>query len=611
MIEIVRIYAELTESEYIRRHVDGGFVIEDPAGWLNIEVPIAEDIFSGVAEEYQLNANNYTMQLGTTAEGLNLLTIQEKTTYGNNAEGPLRMVKEVLTRVQHRSSPLAVRHYLQMVNATPTLAAQLLAYMRSNRNYNQMRTNQAILLTALLMNESEDSLGQMISRFAAQNILSNMRANQIKLVYQILTDITRIRKPQNVTIEQVPRYDGKGTVERVTVSRFNVPSGTKRAVHVWLANLSESDMDYLWLNYKRILRSIVFGTQTPLRENAYTYLQALVNEEHAEGSLFHTLKNFDKLNEDERYEFIIENRIPYQVVLSKLSGNLQLTDWAATLAVATPNELRRFHNSMERMGIFEVAELKSLYDERMTKTEDRVGLATQMALAEATNNNEVKASVVASVERKVKSQAIDGDIVLCVDVSGSLTQGKAASVRIAPVLITQAEAGAGSCTTLVYNTGCALVTGNSMNAFKMNLAAITPRGGTEWTSCWNYMMSNGLTPDVVFVITDQGEQRHYQKITRAIQMFSEMHGYVPVINILNVGNSTNCYETALKNAGLTEDSDYNVMNAHDLRNVDMDQVVALASRGNIWQQTHAEIEEIDISQLMAPQHYDLVLRAMG
>lgn len=305
------------------------------------------------------------------------------------------------------------------------------------------------------------------------------------------------------------------------------------------------------------------------------YVQRILfDKDYPEDSIFNKVKNLPLMSSKEQAGFIIENKIPFIIVLGVLKVNKEDVDPDLVLALMermTGQQLISNAKFIHSLGVKNNNILKIAYDEAFKRalkdqrvTVGKVSKAIDSFKLDEDSNKDTINSLVNVQEKKLDNSKIEGDWVILGDCSGSMDKSIEFSKSIASYVARSVE---GKVYLIFFHSlPLALdVTGKTLKEIKDMTYHIKAAGGTFCGCGLELLREKKIEVNGIAIVTDGGDhgsKEFYQSykdycnelsIQPSIYMY-KVSGEYDTMSKLCITNGIDININDLRRGKITEDS---------------------------------------------------------
>ena len=265
-----------------------------------------------------------------------------------------------------------------------------------------------------------------------------------------------------------------------------------------------------------------------------------------EVDILEVLKNTEDSNV--QAQIIIDNKIPYRQATSVIK-DLTLAVWVALIEVMTVSEAVNSRAAVENSGILNDPAIRSLYEAKLKKAvaDKKVSAATLGERKSVKGKDESLNEIIKSVEQaKADTEVgITDNVLLAVDTSGSMQSAIELAKKVGPYL---ARICKGQLEIICFNDSAFMVEygKGTISDFQKGFSLIRASGQTSLGSALKKSIANKFIPDIMILITDQGE--NYNPLLSEVYKDIKNKGDVRFI-FINVGGMTHSVAESLEKLG--------------------------------------------------------------
>jgi hypothetical protein len=210
---------------------------------------------------------------------------------------------------------------------------------------------------------------------------------------------------------------------------------------------------------------------------------------------------------NEQAEIIIANHIPYRQATSVVK-KMTPAVWVALIEVMTVSEAVNARASVEASGILNDDNIRAMYETKLAKaaTDSRVATST-LGERKSVKGKDERLNTIVKVAEQTKIDntiGITEDVLLAVDISGSMQTAIELAKRVGPYLATVCK---GKLEVMCFNETAVKINygSGSMEDFKKGFSLIRANGQTSLGAPLMKAISDKFIPDICIYVTDQGE----------------------------------------------------------------------------------------------------------
>lgn len=309
-----------------------------------------------------------------------------------------------------------------------------------------------------------------------------------------------------------------------------------------------SRFDGVAIRNRKALKSVYTHYHIKPNERAQAIL---FDDNPPEDSKLGVLKQIANSNDvREQVRLVVENKIPY-VVASSVLPKMTPAVGVALIEVMSPTEALNSRGWVEKSGLLQVPEIRDAYTAKISQATKSAASIEFRKSAQGTDADIQKVVEQAKEEAVKKQQRITQNIALLVDKSGSMEAALAVAIkfgeRIAPICD-------GELAVIAFNDYAQelkVADVHSLSAWQQAFKGIRCSGYTSMRSGLELALRNGYTPQIVVVITDEGENRD---IYANLLTQMESRGLdVPHTVCLSVGTHGTIFTNRIEQAGFRVD----------------------------------------------------------
>ena len=269
------------------------------------------------------------------------------------------------------------------------------------------------------------------------------------------------------------------------------------------------------------------------------YAQAILFDDvPPEGSMPWVIKQVVAMDDiTDKARMIMQYRLPYAVASSLMPKTVEAG--IALVDIMTPTQALNSRSWVEKLGILEIPEVKSVYLSKLSQATASVASAEFRKSAQGADT-EVQAAISSAKEKAVQlSDRIDRDTLLLVDKSGSMENAiefaQHTASRIAPLCD-------GEFMVVAFDTNGRIITANdnSLSSWQSAFRMIRANGGTSVGAGLSTALNAGFMPEQIVVITDE-EENNQPYYANVLQQFTCVTGLVVHTYIVNLPMSGGGY----------------------------------------------------------------------
>jgi hypothetical protein len=208
----------------------------------------------------------------------------------------------------------------------------------------------------------------------------------------------------------------------------------------------------------------------------------------------------------EQVRLVIENKIPY-VVASSVLPKMTPAVGVALIEVMSPTEALNSRGWVEKSGLLQVPEIRDAYTNKIKQATKSAASIENRKSAQGTDQGIQEAVNQAKEESVAKQQRITQNLLLMVDISGSMEAAIGVAIkfgeRIAPLCD-------GEICVVAFNDYAReikVTDTHSLNAWQQAFKGIRCGGYTSMQAGIELAYKNGYSPQIVVTVTDEGENR--------------------------------------------------------------------------------------------------------
>lgn len=252
---------------------------------------------------------------------------------------------------------------------------------------------------------------------------------------------------------------------------------------------------------------------------------------------------------------IVEAKIPYRIA-STLIPKMDATAGIALVAAMSPTEALNSRKWVESSGLLTMPEVKQLYLSKIAKATKSVASADHRASAQGVDE-EVEAAVQSAKQTATEQeQRIASNLLLLVDISGSMTPAIDIAVkfgaRIAPLCD-------GDLMVIAHNTEGRIVDvpadqRDQLGAWEQAFKGIRAGGGTAHQRGLTKALEAGFVPQSIVLVTDGGERQ--LNFTQNLENFAANTGFEPHVVMIRVDGDPNYLGERLSQSSIRYDELY-------------------------------------------------------
>lgn len=266
----------------------------------------------------------------------------------------------------------------------------------------------------------------------------------------------------------------------------------------------------------------------------------------------------------ERARLIIEHKIPYVVAASVLP-KMGAIEAVALIDVMSPQEALNSRHWVEESGILNIAEVKDAFTTKVSKATASIATAEHRASAQG-KDEDVQAAVNAAKEKATEKNRIEGEVLICADISWSMD----AVIKAVPQFISRIIPQCDDRVFLSWFNDAARtveVTGMNYQGCQDAVKGVRAGGGTRPQAALESALKVGCMPNKLVMVTDGGERSG--SFTRTLRR----SGLEPQLAMIRLPGDPNWLAPRLREDGFvvdvfeTDGTDYYVF----------DQVITLLS----------------------------------
>lgn len=202
----------------------------------------------------------------------------------------------------------------------------------------------------------------------------------------------------------------------------------------------------------------------------------------------------------EKLALVQGHKLDDRVLSSVLDGTPQ--SWILRIAAMTPRQAVNMRAAIEGSGVLEMPEVLEVYTQKVAQAADSVGALNRESAKG--KNVQVEQAVQQAREKAAKVDPIEGEILVMVDKSSSMTQ---AIQEAAPIAARIAAAATDRVFMSFFDSSARVTeaTGMSLNEIESKTSRIRPGGMTSMEQGYLAAKRAGVSPNKIVVITDCGE----------------------------------------------------------------------------------------------------------
>jgi Mg-chelatase subunit ChlD len=206
-------------------------------------------------------------------------------------------------------------------------------------------------------------------------------------------------------------------------------------------------------------------------------------------------------------EIISTNKVPYRQATSVIK-NLTPAVWVALIDVMSVSEAINARASVEASGILNDKTIRVLYETKLAKagTDKKVAGSTLGERKSVKGKDERLNEIIKNAEQtKVDNTiGITDDVLLAVDISGSMQSAIELAKRIGPYLATVCK---GKLDVMCFNETAVRINygKGTIEDFRKGFSLIRANGQTSLGSALMKSIADKFIPDIMIIVTDQGE----------------------------------------------------------------------------------------------------------
>jgi hypothetical protein len=252
----------------------------------------------------------------------------------------------------------------------------------------------------------------------------------------------------------------------------------------------------------------------------------------------------------EQVKLVVENKIPY-VVASSVLPKITPAVGVALIEVMSPTEALNSRAWVEKSGLLQVPEIRDAYTAKIKQADKSVASIEHRKSAQGSDAGVQQALDEAKEVSVSKQQRITQNVALLVDKSSSMERALELALkfgeRIAPICD-------GELCVIAFNDYAQEIKvedTHSLAAWQHAFRGVRCNGWTSMQAGLELALKNGYSPQMVVVITDEGENRgNYAGL---LQKMESSGLEVPHTVCLNIGNQTDSFTRGLETRGLRFD----------------------------------------------------------
>ena len=278
-------------------------------------------------------------------------------------------------------------------------------------------------------------------------------------------------------------------------------------------------------------------------------------------------------------QLIIDNKIPYRQATSVVK-NLTPAIWVALIEVMTTTEAVNARATVEASGILNDKAIRELYEKKLAKaaTDTRVSTSSLGERKSVKGTDERLNKIIKDAEQtKVDTTAgINEDVLLAVDISGSMQSAMELAKRIGPYLATVCK---GKFELVCFNESAVIVDygKGTLDDFRKGFSLIRANGSTSLGSALKKSITEKFIPDIMILVTDQGENHppYLEDVYKELKKKSDVR-----FIFINVGSMSHLVAEKLEALG-ADISEFEFTASVDTKGwyVDMNNFSTLLSKG--------------------------------
>jgi hypothetical protein len=221
--------------------------------------------------------------------------------------------------------------------------------------------------------------------------------------------------------------------------------------------------------------------------------------------ILEVLRNTD--DPTEQAALIVTNKIPYRQATSVIK-KLTPAVWVALIEIMTVSEALNARANIESSGILKDEVIRGMYETKLAKaaTDKRVSTSTIGERKSVKGSDERLNTILKTAEQtKIDTTiGITEDVLLAVDVSGSMQSAIELAKRIGPYLASVCK---GHLELVCFNESAVVVNygKGTIEDFRKGFSLIRANGQTSLGVALKKVIKEGFTPEIMIYITDQGE----------------------------------------------------------------------------------------------------------
>lgn len=195
-----------------------------------------------------------------------------------------------------------------------------------------------------------------------------------------------------------------------------------------------------------------------------------------------------------------EHKLDDRVLSSVLDGTPQ--SWILRIAAMTPRQAVNMRSALEGSGVLEMPEVMEVYVQKVAQATDSVGALNRKSAKG--KDAQVEQAVQEAREKAAKVDPIEGEVLVMVDKSSSMTQAISES---APIAARIAAAAQDRVFMSFFDSSArvAEATGMSLAEIEDKTSRIRPGGMTSMEQGYLAAKRTSVVPNKIVVITDGGE----------------------------------------------------------------------------------------------------------
>jgi hypothetical protein len=251
----------------------------------------------------------------------------------------------------------------------------------------------------------------------------------------------------------------------------------------------------------------------------------------------------------EQVRLVVENKIPY-VVASSVLPKMTPAVGVALIEVMSPTEALNSRGWIEKSGLLQVPEIRDAYTAKIAQATKSAASIEYRKSAQGSDAGIQEAVEKAKEESVSKQQRITQNVALLVDKSGSMEAALAVAIkfgeRIAPICD-------GELAVIAFNDYAQelkVTDTHSLMAWQHAFKGIRCGGYTSMREGLELSLRNGYSPQIVVVITDEGENRG--SYSDALKQMERNGLDIPHTVCLAIGART-VFSDSISNAGFRVD----------------------------------------------------------